>query len=205
MPIRASLTIFLEIKMKQSNKKQTPMVILILFVMTIIVIPNALADDVTISIGNLTADPGETCTAPVVLKSIKDYGTGAITLKYDPSIVHVTDVKSSDDSIVVAWNADNEIGEAKVAAWNINSVSGNIDFAIISFKAANNRGSTPLTIIVDELIIQDHEGIQNRIVGRVINGSFTSDASSIPGFELLQVLIILGVIIICHNKIINKK
>jgi len=191
--------------MKQSNNKLTLLVIIILFIMTIIVIPNALADDVTISIGNLTADPGETCTAPIVLKSIKDYGTGAMTLKYDPSIVHVTDVKSSDDSIVVAWNADNEIGEAKVAAWNINSVSGNIDFATISFRAANNRGSTPLTIIVDELIIQDHEGIQNRIGARVINGSFTSNENSIPGFGLLQVLIILGAIIICHNKIINKK
>jgi len=200
-----SLTIILEINMKQSNKKQIQLVILISFIMTIIIIPNALADDVTISIGNLAADPGETCTAPVMLKSIKDYGTGAITIRYDPSIVHITDVKGSEDSTVVAWNADNEIGEAKIAAWNINGVSGDIDFATISFRAANKSGSTPLTITVDELITQDQDGIQNSIEVKVINGKFTAGASSIPGFELLHLLIILGVIIMHHSKNINKK
>jgi len=181
------------------------LIILISFILTIVIIPGVLADEVTVSIGKIAADSEGRCTAPVVLKSIQDYGTGAITLKYNPSIVHVTDVTGSEDSTVVAWNADNEIGQVKIAAWNINGVSGDIDFATIIFRAANKSGSTPLTITVEELITQDPDGIQKSIEAKVINGKFTAGASSIPGFELLHLLIILGVIIISHSKIITKK
>ena len=191
--------------MKNRLKGLKLLIILISFILTIVIIPGVLADEVTVSIGKIAADSEGRYMAPVVLSSITDYGTGAITLKYDPSIVHVTDVKGSEDSTVVAWNADNEIGEAKIAAWNINGVSGNIDFAIISFRAANKSGSTPLTITVDELITMDEEGVQKRIDARVINGKFTSDASSTPGFELLQVLIISGMLFIYYCKLINRR
>jgi len=174
MSNKASLPIFLEIKMKQSNKVLILLVILISFIIAIIVIQNTSAEEVSISIGNLAADPGGICTAQVMLKSIKDYGTGAVTLQYDPSIVQVTNVTGSEDSTVVAWNADNEIGEVKIAAWNINGVSGDIDFASITFSAANKSGSTPLTIKVDELITMDRDGIQNNIEAKVINGKFTT-------------------------------
>lgn len=191
--------------MKNRIKGLKLLIIIISFILTIVIIPGVLADEVTVSIGKIAADSEGKCTAPVILESIQDYGTGAITLKYDPSIVHVTDVKGSEDSTVVAWNADNEIGEAKIAAWNINGVSGDIDFATISFRAANNMGSTPLTIKVDQLITQDQDGIQKSIEAKVINGKFTAGASSIPGFELLHLLIIFGVTFIYYSKIITKK
>jgi hypothetical protein len=191
--------------MKNRIKGLKLLIILISFIIAIAVIPNISAEEVIISIGNFAADPGETCTAPVELKSIKDYGTGAITIAYNPSIVHVTDIKGSEDSTIVAWKADNEIGEAKIAAWNINGVSGDIDFAIITFSAANKSGSTPLTIKVEQLITQDEEGVQNSIVAKVINGNFKTGASSIPGFELLHLLIILGVISIYYSNFVNNK
>lgn len=187
--------------MKNRLKGLKLLIILISFILTIVVIiPGVLADEVTVSIGKIAADSEGRCTAPVVLSSITDYGTGAITLKYDSSIVHVTDVTGSEDSIVVAWNADNEIGEAKIAAWNINGISGDIDFATIIFRAANKSGSTPLTITVDELITMDEEGVQKRIDARVINGKFTADAGSTPGFGLLQVLIVFSMIFLYYDK-----
>ena len=191
--------------MKNRIKGLKLLIILISFILTIVIIPGVLADEVTVSIGKIAADSEGRCTAPVVLSSITDYGTGAITLKYDPSIVHVTDVRGSEDSTVVAWNADNEIGEAKIAAWNINGVSGNIDFATITFRASDKSGSTPLTITLDELITMDEEGVQKRIDARVINGKFTDDSNSTPGFGLLQVLIVFSMIFLYYNKIINKK
>ena len=191
--------------MKNRLKGLKLLIILISFMLTIVIIPGVLADEVTVSIGKTATDSEGRCTTPVVLSSITDYGTGAITLKYDPSIVHVTDVRGSEDSTVVAWNADNEIGEAKIAAWNINGVSGNIDFATITFRASDKSGSTPLTITVDELITMDKEGVQKRIDARVINGKFTDDSNSTPGFGLLQVLIVFSMIFLYYNKIINKK
>ena len=192
--------------MKNRLKGLKLLIILISFILTIVVIiPGVLADEVTVSIGKIAAYPEGRCTAPVVLSSITDYGTGAITLKYDPSIVQVTDVTGSEDSTVVAWNADNEIGEAKIAAWNINGVSGDIDFATITFRAANKSGSTPLTITVDELITMDEEGVQKKIDAKVINGKFTAGTNSTPGFGLLQVLIVFSMIFLYYNKIINKR
>jgi len=191
--------------MKNRIKGLKLLIIFISFILTIVIIPGVLADEVTVSIGKIAADSEGRCTAPVVLRSIQDYGTGSITLKYDPSIVHVTDVTGSEDSIVVAWNADNEIGEAKIAAWNINGVSGDIDFATITFRASNKSGSTPLTITVDELITQDEEGVQKRIDAKVINGKFTAGTNSTPGFEVLQILIISGMLFIYYCKLINKR
>lgn len=179
--------------MKTSIKALKLLIILIPGVLALAIIPAICADDVTISLGRIAADQEGICKAPVVLSSITNYGTGAITIKYDPSIVHITDVKSSEDSTVVAWNADNDKGEAKIAAWKINSVSGDIDFATITFCESYRSGSSPLIISVDELVIQDEEGVQKNIDARVINGTFTTGASSSPGFEVLTVLIILGV------------
>ena len=180
--------------MKKRIKGMKLLIILISFILTIVIIPGVLADEVTVSIGKIAADSEGRCTAPVVLKSIQDYGTGAITLKYDPSVVHVTDVTGSEDSTVVAWNADNDKGEVKIAAWNIEGVSGDIDFAVITFTATGKSGSTPLTIKVDELITQDQDGVQNRIEASISNGKFTSGTNSTPGFGLLQVLTVFGLI-----------
>ena len=109
-------------------------------------------------------------------------------------MLQVTDVTGSGDSIVVAWNADNGKGEVKIAAWNIEGASGDIDFAVITFKSTGKKGSTPLTIIMDELITQDQDGVQKRVEASISNGKFTSGTNSTPGFELLQVFIVLGMI-----------
>ena len=198
---RTSLIFFLD-ELKNMKHKQIPLISL-LTILIILIIPVAAADGVTVSISDITADPDGTCTAPVILRSINDYGTGAITLKYDPSVVQVTDVTGSEDSTVVAWNADNEKGEVKIAAWNIEGVSGDIDFAVITFTATGKSSSTPLTIKVDELITQDQDGVQNRVEASISNGKFTSGTNSTPGFGLLQVLTVFGIISvfsICTRK-----
>jgi hypothetical protein len=88
--------------MKNRIKGLKLLKILISFILIIVIIPGVLADEVTVSIGKIAADSEGRCTAPVVLSSITDYGTGSITLKYDPSIVHVSDVTGSEDSIVTS-------------------------------------------------------------------------------------------------------
>lgn len=164
--------------MKQGNKGLVLPVILISCILAIIVLLTTSAEEVSISIDTLTADPGGICTAPVMLKSITDYGAGSITLRYDPAVVQVANVTGSEDSAVMAWNADNTIGEVRIAAWNISGINGDIDFAVITFRAANISSSTPLLIQVDELITMDRDGLQNTIEASVINGEFTIRADS---------------------------
>ena len=93
---------------------------------------------VTVSIGDLTAYQNESITAPIMINNMTNYGTGTIKVIYDPSVVHVTDVASTADSAVIAWNADNEAGYVRISAWNLTGISGDIAFANVTFKAVGS-------------------------------------------------------------------
>jgi len=56
----------------------------------------------TVSINNLSSAPGETVTAPILISNVENYGTGMISVTYDPAVVHVASVSSGPDSTVVA-------------------------------------------------------------------------------------------------------
>jgi hypothetical protein len=124
----------------------------------------------TVSITDATADPGDTVTISIMINSIDNYGTGTINIEYDPAVTHITDVTSSSDSSVTAKNIDNTIGLAKISAWNIDGVSGDIIFADVKINAVGNGGdSTPLTITVDTL----QDTAYTEIPVDIISGSFT--------------------------------
>ncbi|MCW3137332.1 MAG: cohesin domain-containing protein [Methanophagales archaeon] len=129
------------------------------------------ASTAIVSIGNLTSAPGETVTAPVLISNIENYGTGTLSIEYNPSIVHVTDVTSGPDSTVIAWKADNISGIVNISAWNISisGVSGTIIFANVSFMAVRSAGSTPLNLSVITLQNMFNEDILTTIK----NGSFS--------------------------------
>ena len=93
---------------------------------------------VTVSIGDIEASPGESITAPIMINNVTNYGTGTINITYDPSVVHVTDVASTADSPFVTPNIDNETGYVLISAMNPMGVSGDIAFANVTFKAVGS-------------------------------------------------------------------
>jgi|LGVF01.1.fsa_nt_gb hypothetical protein len=123
---------------------------------------------VEVSIADVTADRFGTVTIPIMITNIEDYGTGTINLEYDPAVVHVTGVTSSSDSSVTAKSINNTIGLARISAWNIDGVSGDIIFANVAF-ASVGVGSTPL--ILNVVTLQNISYIE--ITPRTLsNGSF---------------------------------
>ena len=134
----------------------------------------------TVSIGDITADPGEVVTLPIRIDGIEDYGTATINLEYDSAVVFVEAVTDSPDATVTVKNINNinpeqaetegTQGYARISAWNLNGVSGDIVFADIKIKTADNSGgSTALALTVDTL--QDIS--YNEIPVDIISGSFT--------------------------------
>jgi|LGVF01.1.fsa_nt_gb hypothetical protein len=124
----------------------------------------------TVSITGATADPGDTVTVPLMINNMDNYGTGTINIEYNPAVTHITDVTSSSDSSVTAKNINNTIGLAKISAWNIDGVSGDIIFADVKINVVGNGGdSTPLTITV--VTLQDAS--YTEISPTVSDGSFT--------------------------------
>ena len=129
-----------------------------------------------VSIANITLNPGETVTTPISIENVTDYGTGTISVTYDPSVVHVTDVASGPTSTVLAWKPDNTTGIVAISAWNTGGVSGDIIFANVTFHAVGSAGSsTPLNISVTTL----KDISQQDITVIIKNGSFTIGAEQL--------------------------
>lgn len=132
----------------------------------------------TVSIADVTADPGETVTVPILVNDMTDFGTGTINITYDPSVVHVTDVTGSSDSVIAAFNNDNTAGFTAISASNTVGASGDIVFANVEFTAVGT-GSTPLN--VDVVKLYDRSFNEIHATATVDNGLFTSgDVSTSP-------------------------
>jgi len=130
----------------------------------------------TVSIGNLSSAYGETVTAPILISNVQNYGTGTISVTYDPSVVHVISVSSGPTSTVLAWKPDNTTGIVAISAWNTGGVSGDIIFANVTFHAVGSAGSsTPLNISVTTL----KDISQQDITVIIKNGSFTIGAEQL--------------------------
>jgi len=129
----------------------------------------------TVSIGKITADPGDIVAVPLMINDMTDFGTGTINIAYDPSVVHVTDVTDSSDSLIAAFNNNNTAGFTAISASNAAGANGNIIFANVVFTAVG-AGSTPLNIDVITL----YNRSSNAISAAVDNGLFTSGDVSTP-------------------------
>ena len=145
----------------------------VLFLLAVFI--SAASAQVTVSIGDIEASPGESITAPIMIYDVTNYGAGTINITYDPSVVHVTDVASTADSDVVAWGVDNVTGCVSISAWNITGISGNISFANVTFKAVGSPGDvSDLNIEIKTLKDTSYKDIP----ATPINGSF--EIRSIP-------------------------
>lgn len=121
--------------------------IILLFFFLLIAKTQAQSAPTVVSIDNFSSAHGATVTAPIFITNVENYGTGTMSITYDPVVVHALAVSSGPDSIAFG-NIDNTIGIVKISAWNIAGVSGNIIFANITFKAVGSAGnSTPLKLL----------------------------------------------------------
>jgi len=117
---------------------------------------------------DLVTGLGFTIDTAIALSTSDSYGTGTITVHYDPDMVHAVDVKGSENSIITASNIDNVNGSVTISAWNLNGVTGDFPFANVAFKAIDT-GTSPLDISVDTL----QDIYYNPILPAIDNGSIT--------------------------------
>ena len=129
------------------------------------------------SIVDITVEPGDIVTVPLMINGMTDFGTATINITYDPLVVHVTDVTDSSDSVIAASNNNNASGHTAISASNTIGASGDIVFANVEFTAVGSSGdSTPLNLDVVSL----YDRSFNAIPTIVNNGSFTIQSSADP-------------------------
>jgi hypothetical protein len=128
----------------------------------------------SVSMGDVTVDPGKNVTVSIMLTGITNYGTGTINVEYDPSVAKVTGVVGNAKSSIVAWNA-NTPGKVSISAWNIAGTSGDFSFADVTFQAVGTSGtSTALTVKVDTLQDTSYKDITRDIKSGSLKISGTS-------------------------------
>jgi len=125
-------------------------------------------------IDNVEAASGEFTTALIMVNNASNLGSGNITVTYNTSVVHVTNVTSGDGNALAVqdWNVDNSAGSVQILAQDGNtSHNGDVVLAIVTFHAVGEYpDSTPLAISSSELIDYTSYGI---IGHSVTNGTFS--------------------------------
>ena len=123
----------------------------------VVLLTTAHAAATTVSIADAVVEPDDVVTLPIVIDDITNYGTGTMSIGYDPSVVHVIDVAGSSDSDIVVKDIDNTAGLVrKILASNLGGVSGDVVFANVAFTAVG-LGSAPLNLDVVSLYNRSFE------------------------------------------------
>jgi len=123
---------------------------------------------------DVTAAPNGYAFTSIMVNNVTGLGSSSITVTYNTSVVHVTDVTSGDGNALAVqdWNADNTAGSVEIAAWDADeSHNGDVAFAHVTFHVVGEYpDSTPLAISSSELI--DYTSYD--IIGHsVTNGTFS--------------------------------
>jgi len=128
----------------------------------------------TILICDATAAPNGYAFTSITVNNVTGLGSGNITVTYNPSVVHVTNVTSGDGNALAVqdWNIDNTTGSVQIFAQDADeSHNGDVVFAIVNFHAVGEYpDSTALAISSSELIDYTSYGI---IGHSVTNGIFS--------------------------------
>jgi len=111
----------------------------------------------TVDIGNYVILPGASKKVPITVRSMKDYGSTALRVAFDNSVVEVTGVSSSTDSIVVSYTnltTANANGFVNISAMNAGGTGAakDIILAYVTFHDISGAGkSTVLDLTTFEL------------------------------------------------------
>ncbi|MCD4846460.1 MAG: Ig-like domain-containing protein [Methanosarcinales archaeon] len=130
----------------------------------------------TVSIEDVTLDPGESILVPVMINYVDNLADCTIEMEYNASVVHVTGIEKGDMDYLVC-NINNGTGWMYASALNTTGLSGDIIFAYINFTAVGSKGDeSPLNITVVQLLDTGYAPIDHL----VIDGTFTIEADNKP-------------------------
>lgn len=144
------------------------------------------SSDVTVSIGDIEAPPGGFVKAPVMVRNVTALGGGLISISYDSTLVHVTDVTGGGGNAlqIGAWNSNNSVnpGYVRIASYStwLPGQTGDVIFADVTYKAVEAADNTSaLNISVESLF---NVGYMDIPYG-TDNGTLSVVETNITGFD----------------------
>ena len=134
-----------------------------------------------VSIGNVSANPGDVIEVPIMIDSITDLGSADLNLTYNSSVVIAVDVTRGDFDVTISNLEHNRSGLVRIGAFQTEKpgLNGSVIFALVKLKAVGNLGEiSPLNISVNTL--KDATNECNNISHTITNGTFTIKPSAGP-------------------------
>lgn len=161
--------------------------LIVLLSLSISALVTAEGSDVTVvSIGDIEVPQGGTVKAPVMVRNVTALGGGVISISYDSTVVHVTDVTGGGGNALLlgAWCSNNSVnpGYVKIASYSnrITGKTGDVIFADVSYKAVGAAGNaSTLNTCVDSLFNIGYVDISHNIE----NGTLSVSETNITGFD----------------------
>jgi hypothetical protein len=121
----------------------------------ICLLPLASAQQLTVSVGDISGAKGGTSKVPITLAGASDIGSMDIVLKYDTDILNAISVENGElgkNSFVEANTAKG--GEVVIALATSSGINGDGTAAIISFEVKGDVGSKS-DLILDKVVVND--------------------------------------------------
>lgn len=134
----------------------------------------------TVFIGEVAAPPGGSVTTPIMILNVENVGVADITLSYNKSVVHVTDVDTSDFDSMSA-DIDNSNGVVRIAAFQMANpgLNGDVQLANVTLTAVGGmEESSVLGLSINEL--KEAGSGETTIPAIVDNGLFTISETTPP-------------------------
>jgi len=162
-------------KYRGEAKKKGTTVFLAAITVLISFIPVSAAAITTVSIQDVSIGEGESTIVPIMINDVVDVKGAYFLLSYDPAVVHVEDIGSSDLNFETYEDINNSAGFTRYAVMhvtaNMSGLSGAVKFADVALTAVGTAGaSSPLTIDAVCMLDSGSEEIRPRDVN---NGTFS--------------------------------
>jgi hypothetical protein len=148
--------------------------VLLVLSLSLLVISGSAQTVVKVSIGNVSAVPGEVITIAIMIEDVTNLGVANINLSYDPSVVHVLSVCDGEFDTGAFSEINNSEGIARIGAFQMQSAGLNEDVMLceVELKAVGAAGvSSGLKIDISELKDPTPEG--NDILADIEEGVFS--------------------------------
>ena len=127
-----------------------------------------------VSIGNISAPPSGKITESIMANNVTYLVQGTAFLKYNNSVVHVTDVSSGNENALTLYDSSiyNADGLVMFQSRSLMEKSGDVILANITFKAVGNEGSSS-PLVIDFIYLNNLSPGGDEIPHIRKNGSFT--------------------------------
>ncbi len=129
---------------------------------------NAIFRDYEVSVPDINVAQGKRVFVPININDVVGLNAGAITLKYNPTVIKAVDVAAFGPLRGAYWQANTEIeGEVRFAFASIEQTRGSGRILAVEFEALSNMEERTSPLILDYVQLARSRSIQK------LNGSLT--------------------------------